>query len=252
MPKIKLTPEDVYNRLNSEFKIKEQTGAIHFDLGDVTILVKKRDSVGNILQEWVEGWLIANNVDYSASHTQMPPDIYLDPDDLTTNLLEVKAFNYDGSPAFDIAEPLAFLEEIVTYPCMLHTKYLIFGYRMDETTGVVTVQDMWLKNLWDITTPKNTSKVMSLGGQGKKLRPTKWYNCRRNATKPFNSMEHFLSAFIELLMADSDYHHRANDAKDRIINAYEKMFGIRLVIPWWTEIKSNYFPPRNENLFDAT
>ena len=242
MPMIKLTPEEVYNKLDTEFRIKEKTGGIHFDLGDVSIIVKKRDSVGNILQEWVEGWLIDNNVAYSASHSQMPPDIYLDPDDLTVNLLEVKAFNYESSPAFDIAEPLAYLEEVVLHPCMLHTKYLIFGYKMDEDTGIVTVEDMWLKDLWDITAPRNTSKVMSLGGQGKKLRPTKWYNRRSNATDSFHSLEHFLSAFIELLMADSDYHHRANGAKDRIIRAYERQYGTTLDIPWWTTIKSVYFP----------
>ena len=242
MPKIKLTPEEVYNKLNSEFKIKEKTGGIHFDLGDVSIIVKKRDSVGNILQEWVEGWLIANNIDYSASHSQMPPDIYLDPEDLTKNLLEVKAFNYDSSPAFDIAEPLAYLEEIVQHPCMLYTKYLIFGYSMDEETGVVTVKDMWLKNLWDIFVPRNNGRVLSLGGQGKKLRPTKWYNRKKNATDSFQSLEHFLSAFIELLLSDSDYHHKANEAKNRIVNAYKNQYGSSLEIPWWAEIKNNYFP----------
>lgn len=244
MPKIKLTPEDVYNRLNSEFKIKEKQGSIHFELGDVSILVKKRDAVGNILQEWVEGWLIANNVDYSANHSQLPPDIYLDPDDLTKNLMEVKTFNYEASPAFDISEPLAFLDEIISSPCMLHTKYLIFGYKMDENTGVVTVEDIWLKNIWDIITPRNTNKVLPLGGQGKKMRPVRWYGSRKNATDSFRSLEHFLSGFIELLLADSDYHHKANDAKEKIVSSYEKMYGTKLVIPWWTEIKNTYFPPK--------
>ena len=101
---------------------------------------------------------------------------------------------------------------------------------------------MWLKDLWDITVPRNNSKVMALGGQGKKLRPTKWYGRRSNATDSFHSLEHFLSAFVELLMADSDYHHRANNAKDRIIRAYARQYGITLNIPWWTEIKNTYFP----------
>ena len=242
MPKIKLTPEDVYNRLNTEFRIKEKTGSIRFKLGEISIKIKKRDPVGTIMQEWVEAWLRRNNVDFRIDNGQMPPDIYLDPDDQTVNLMEVKAFNYKGSPAFDIAEPLAFLDEIIHHPCMLHTKYLIFGYKMDENTGEVTIENMWLKNLWDITVPRNNSKVMLRGGQGKKLRPTKWYGKRNNTTESFRSLEHFLSGFIELLMADPTYHDKGNTAKPKIIGAYAEKMGITLDIPWWAQIKEIYFP----------
>lgn len=33
-------PEEVYERLNSQFRIREQTGAINFELGNVSIIVK--------------------------------------------------------------------------------------------------------------------------------------------------------------------------------------------------------------------
>lgn len=106
---------------------------------------KAKDVVGNIIQEWVQGWLDKNHIEYAPSeNTQMPPDFFLNPDDLTQNLLEVKAFNRSASPGFDIADFRAYQKEIVEHPYMLHADYLIFGYDMDEN-GIVTIKDVWLK-----------------------------------------------------------------------------------------------------------
>lgn len=110
------------------------------------------------MQGWLEGWLTENQIAYTASHTQMPPDIYLDPNDLTINLMEVKAFNYDVSPAFDIAEPLAYWEEIVRNSCMLYTKYLVGRYEMDDNSGIITIRDMWLKSCGRLLNQENPPK----------------------------------------------------------------------------------------------
>ena len=72
---MKLTAEQVYQKLLEDFKIYEVQGQIKFYLGDVDIIVKARDVVGNIMQEWLEGWLKKNDIEYSANeNTQMPPD----------------------------------------------------------------------------------------------------------------------------------------------------------------------------------
>jgi len=59
------------------------------------------------------------------------------------------------------------------------------------------------------------------------------------------------SSFIQIsqlgtdsVMAESKYHSKANDAKARIVEAYARQYGVTLNIPWWTEIKSTYFPPK--------
>ena len=123
----KLTAEQVYDRLVNVDKILEVKGQIKFFLGNVNIIVKQRDVVGNIMQEWLEGWLKANDIAFSPNpNTQMPPDLFLDPDNKEENLLEVKAFNYNASPGFDIADFRAYQEEIIDKPYMLHVKYLIF------------------------------------------------------------------------------------------------------------------------------
>ena len=102
---MKLTPQEVFNRLVDVDKIQSAEGQIRFFLGNVDIIVKQRDVVGNIIQEWLEGWLTKNNIEFAPNiNTQMPPDIYLNPEDKKNNLLEVKAFNRDASPGFDIAD----------------------------------------------------------------------------------------------------------------------------------------------------
>lgn len=147
---MKISAEQVYDRLVNFDKIKTVDGQIRFFLGNVDIIVKQKDVVGNIIQEWLEGWLKKNNIAFAGNdNTQMPPDIFLDPEDHTTNLLEVKAFNRDASPGFDIADFKAYAREILVAPYMLHTKYIIFGYKMSDE-GIVTIKDLWLKNVWEI------------------------------------------------------------------------------------------------------
>lgn len=148
---MKLTAQQIYNQLISNDKILELNGQIKFYLGDIDIIVKQKDVVGNIIQEWVLGWLQKRGVEYAPStNTQMPPDFYLDPDDLTKNLLEVKAFNRTASPGFDIADFRMYQNEIISKPYMLNVDYLIFGYDMSDD-GIVTIKDLWLKKVWEIT-----------------------------------------------------------------------------------------------------
>lgn len=51
--KMRLTAQEIYDKLLNEDKIKTVKGQIRFHLGDVSIIVKKKDVVGNILQEWL-------------------------------------------------------------------------------------------------------------------------------------------------------------------------------------------------------
>ena len=53
-PMTYLTPEEIYDRLLNVDKITTLEGQIKFYLGNVDIIVKQRDVVGNIIQEWLE------------------------------------------------------------------------------------------------------------------------------------------------------------------------------------------------------
>lgn len=149
-----LTAEQIYDKLVNEQQILSSVGQITFHLLDVNIIVKRKDVVGNIIQEWFEGWLKEQNIDFVPNpNTQMPPDVFLIPDDHTRGLLEIKAFNRESSPAFDIADFKAFINELIEKPYHLDTDYLIFGYKMDTESGDVTIKNVWLKKIWEITRP---------------------------------------------------------------------------------------------------
>lgn len=172
----------------------------------------------------------------------MPPDIFLDPDDHTTNLLEVKAFNRDASPGFDIADFKAYAREILVAPYMLHTKYIIFGYKMSDE-GVVTIKDLWLKNVWEICRsmdgwPLNVqykNKVIH------KIRPATWYS--NNKKFPiFKSLEHYLSAIEETLFGYPDTHDLAIGWRKKMIRSYEDFYGNKIDIPRWEDLESIYRP----------
>ena len=62
---MKLTVEEIYDRLVNDDKILTKKGRITFTLGDIDIIVRQRDVVGNIMQEWVEGWLKKNDIEYA-------------------------------------------------------------------------------------------------------------------------------------------------------------------------------------------
>ncbi len=246
---MRISAEQVYDKLLNEDKILSQKGRISFQLGSIDIIVKQRDVVGNIMQEWVEGWLKKNNYDYAPNdNTQMPPDFYLNPDDKKTELMEIKAFNYKAGPAFDIADFRMYEQELVQKPWMLDVTYLIFGYDMDAT-GVVTIKRVWKQKVWELSRPMISGKfpnktIWPLNLQIKKnvvhkIRPAKWY-ANSKSFNTFVSKEDFLSAVIETVYMDSDTHSDFSGWEQHFISSYEKFYGVRLDIPRWNDIKQNY------------
>lgn len=239
---MRLTSEEVYNKLINEDKILDLKGQIRFYLGDVDIIVHQKDVVGNIIQEWLQGWFEKRGIEYAPSeNTQMPPDFFLNPDDLTKNLLEVKAFNRSASPGFDIADFRMYEEEIIDKPYMLHVDYLIFGYDMSDD-GVVTIKDLWLKKVWQIT---RRMKDWSINLQVKqnvvhKIRPGVWYSKQRGNYPMFRTMEDFISAIEEAVYQNPKTHDSAASWKRKFINSYEQHYGVKLSIPRWADIEDSY------------
>lgn len=240
--KIELTAQQVYEKLVNEDKLLELQGQIKFFLGDVNIIVKQKDVVGNIMQEWLQGWLEKRNIAYDVNeNTQMPPDFFLKPTDKSINLLEVKAFNRKASPGFDIADFRMYAEEIVEKPYMLDVDYLIFGYDMSKD-GIVTIKDVWLKKVWEIS---RRMKDWPLNLQIKdnvvhKIRPAVWYSTGRVDYKVFNSLEHFISAVEETVYQNPKTRERAGVWQSHFLENYEKHYGVKLDIPRWRDIADSY------------
>ncbi len=244
---MKLTVEEVYNKLVNDDKILTKKGRITFSLGDIDIIVKQRDVVGNIMQEWIEGWLRKNNIDYALNdNTQMPPDFYLDPENKKECLMEIKAFNYKGGPGFDIADFRMYEQEIAQKPWMLNVTYLIFGYDMSDE-GVVTIKKVWQKKVWEMSRPMKSGNRKSVWpinlqikkGTVHKMRPAKWYG-KSTSFAIFENKEDFLSAMEETVYKNKDTREEAQDWLQIFLDNYEKYYGVRLSIPRWGEISSKY------------
>ncbi|HPF00765.1 MAG TPA: NgoBV family restriction endonuclease [Bacteroidales bacterium] len=240
---MKLTAQEVFNKLMLEDKILEVKGQIKFYLGNVSIVVRQRDVIGNIMQEWLEGWLNQNQVLHKINtNTQMPPDFYLNPDDLTSELLEVKAFNYDASPGFDIADFNAYQSEIIEQPFMLHTKYLIFGYQMQDD-GYVVIKKLWLKNVWEICR-RMEKWPLNLQIKDKvvhKIRPCTWYSQGRSVKfKPFESLEDFISAMEQTVYQNPKTREKSGEWLKVFLKSYENKYNTKLKVPRWDDIEDNY------------
>lgn len=239
---MRLTAQEVYDKLINEDKILELQGQIKFFFGDVDIIVKQKDVIGNIIQEWLQGWFDKRGIEYAPSeNTQMPPDFFLNPDDRTKGLLEVKAFNRNASPGFDIADFRMYEEEIVDKPYMLNVDYLIFGYDMSED-GVVVVKDLWLKKVWEIT---RSMKEWPINLQVKqnvvhKIRPGVWYSNKTSNFPMFSCLEHFVSAIEETVYQNPKTREISSTWKRTFLQSYESFYGVKLNIPRWYEIEQIY------------
>ena len=239
---MRLTAQQVYDKLIHEDRILDLQGQIRFFFGDVDIIVKQKDVVGNIIQEWLQGWFDKRGIEYAPSeNTQMPPDFFLNPDDKTTGLLEVKAFNRSADPGFDIADFRMYEEEIINEPYMLDVEYLIFGYDINDD-GVVTIKDLWLKKVWQITRRMENWAVNLQVKKGvvHKIRPGKWYSTRTGNIHMFRNLEDFISAIEETVYQNPETHGRAAIWRRQFLASYEAHYGVRLNIPRWSDIEAQY------------
>lgn len=240
---MRLTAREIVDKLLNDDNILELVGEIKFYLGDVDIVVKQKDVVGNIMQEWLQGWLDKNGIEYAPSeNSQMPPDFFLNPDDKTKELLEVKAFNRNGSPGFDIADFRMYVEEIQEKPYMLDVDYLIFGYDMSDS-GVVTIKDVWLKKVWQITR-RMANYPINLQVKDNvihKIRPGVWYSERATDYAIFDCLEDFICAIEETTFKEPKLRNSiASTWLEKFQRNYKAWYGYELNVPRWGAIKNKY------------
>lgn len=240
---MRLSAQEIYDKLLNVDHILELEGQIKFFLGDVNIIVRQKDVVGNIMQEWLQGWLDARGIEYAPSeNTQMPPDFFLNPDDRTKGLLEVKAFNRNGSPGFDIADFRMYASEIQEKPYMLDVDYLIFGYDMSDD-GVVTIKDVWLKKVWQITRRMENYPINLQVKEGviHKIRPGVWYSERVTDYAIFDCPEDFISAIEETTFKEPKLRSSVASTWLAVFQRnYKAWYGEELNVPRWNDIKDKY------------
>lgn len=230
--------ESVYLKLIDEFGFKTAKGKISFNMKDFSITVQQPNVVGNIIEEWLAKWMLANSIESKHNKSQSSPDFWLNLDDLNTEWLEVKSFT--GSPNFDIAAFRSFINLIIDKPYKLQSSYLLIKYEMEEN-GLITIKDCWLKKVWEIssTSSKWPLKVQAKSGVINNIRPAIWYSDNTDFI-PFESLEDFLSALEETIYRYHDTRHLADSWLTKVIESYKNWYGQPLQIPRWMDIKDKY------------
>ncbi|MEA5140451.1 NgoBV family restriction endonuclease [Arcicella rigui] len=194
--KKKVTAHEIYDLLLNDFKIKEQIGSVEIIFGGISARYKGRDALGDLIQEWIGKWLSQNNIFYRTKiNTQEFPDFLLSEDD-DKGFLEIKTFNANASPAFDIANFNAYSQSLLSKPERLDADYLILSYKMID--GALSIDNIWLKKVWEIAGSSGTNPInlQTKYSQPYNLRPIKWYG-KTNKNKPFEDKLSFLKAIAE-------------------------------------------------------
>ena len=127
----KINAHQLYTVLN-QLSLDKLFGKITFSFAGVVVDINTTDTVGITLQAWLKQFMINNGIYFSEPYnTQEFPDFFLDDIYPYQNMLEVKAFNYDRTPAFDIANFESYCSSVKDKPYRLDADYLVFGYVMD-------------------------------------------------------------------------------------------------------------------------
>lgn len=217
---MKFTAQKLFQKLLTE-EIKNKTGSTLFSFLGVETKIRSKSPVGYVFQDWLENWMRNNNIDVRVpDNSQEYPDFYLDPERNDRDLLEIKTFDSDASPNFDVANFDAYTRSLKTKAYRLDSDYLIFSYKMSED-GDFSVCDFWVKKVWEITSPSERFAVRTQVKQDVivNIRPANW-NSINPQFKIFESRKAFVKALHETLLA---YPSRRDASKN-----------------WYKEVVANY------------
>lgn len=201
--------------------IKGSLGQVRFDLAGVSFPVLSKDIMGGILQEWLENWMIRNQITFSKpSNTQEPPDFYLS----DSSHLEVKAFNYAANPGFDLANFDAYTRSLLVHPDRLDAHHLIFGYALEADS--VKIVDFWIKKIWEMA-GASTQNILSLQvkqGIPVNIRPKDW----RTRDASFGNRRKFVEALYLTLKRFYPERYQGDEWLLQVTAGYQEKTGIAL------------------------
>lgn len=222
---MKISAQQLYNKLTSDYKLVGQKGRITFTLKDITVNIETKDTVGNLIQEWLKEWMKTEKINFKENpNSQTFPDIFLDTKDHLKNLLEIKTFDFDRGPGFDLANFDSYCNSLLTHAYRIDSDYLIIAYQM--VGAEITIKNIWLKKIWELA---GGSSTYPLKVQEKKkviynIRPISWFS-ERSTFKAFNSKEEFLKALNETRYQYPKTHHDNAHWLNKVIKNYKEYTG---------------------------
>ena len=227
---MQLNAAKLYSKLRNNYKIIGEKGVINFTLKDLTIAIETKDTVGNLLQEWLKAWMKHERINFEENtNSQTFPDFYLNINDKKKDLLEVKSFDWDRGPGFDLANFDSYCNSLTENAHRLDSDYLIFAYQMDGS--IITIKNVWLKKIWELACPSSTYpiKVQEKKSIIYNLRPGTWYSARTKF-KTFESKEAFLLAINETRYQYPQTRHTNAHWLTKVKKSYKLNTGLALKI----------------------
>lgn len=227
---MKLSGQELYHKLVNEYKIIGEKGIINFSLKDLTISIETKDTVGNLLQEWLKAWMMKERIEFEENtNSQTFPDFSLDKNNKKLGLLEVKTFDWDRGPGFDLANFDSYCNSLLASAYRIDSDYLIFAYQMNGSE--ITIKNVWLKKIWELACPSGTYplKVQEKKNVIYNIRPSTWYS-ERSKFKPFYSKEEFLSALNETRYQYPQTRHANGHWLQNVLKNYEEHTTVKLQV----------------------
>lgn len=191
--------KEIFTKLLSQ--LPSLSGGTIFTLGTISKPIKGKDGLGGLIEEWVGAWAKLNKISIydpkvEEGISQEFPDYYVG--DCKDGYLEIKSFNSERSPAFDIANFESYCESLAANPHKLFSDYLIFSYKLDGAK--LKIINIWLKKIWEITC---ASKEFPLRTQNKRnviynIRPGSFQSLGKNKRyQTFTDPKEFVDALYE-------------------------------------------------------
>lgn len=208
--------DDLY--VYTKEKLQDKSGVITIHFADRPHTYTKNDVVGNCLQEWLPEWFQHIGVTLTPTEeTQKFPDFVAHFEGGSYDV-EVKAWNVNASPAFDIANFYSFIDTTYEHPEKLNAVYFILGYeprREDDLERGFVVRNVYMKRIWQITGPKHKHGIslQVKRGQPYALRPIGFHRHPENAfTDPVaficavhNAYKQFYSAEVKTICTPDEW-----------------------------------------------
>lgn len=227
---MKVSAEQLYKKLVADYKLVGQKGKITFKLKDIAVEIETKDTVGNLIQEWLKEWMKSEKIEFEENtNSQTFPDICLDIIDKKKGLLEIKTFDFDRGPGFDLANFDAYCNSLLTNAYRIDSDYLILTYQMNGSE--ITIKDVWLKKIWEIAGGSSTYplKVQEKKNVIYNIRPIIWFSDRAKFSA-FTSKEEFLKALNETRYQYPKTHHDNAHWLKKVLKNYKEHTGSSLVI----------------------
>lgn len=227
---MKISAQQLYKKLVTDYKLVGQKGRITFKLKDITVEIETKDTIGSLIQEWLKEWMKSEKIDFEENqNSQTFPDIFLNTKDKKKGLLEIKTFDFDRGPGFDLANFDSYSNSLLTNSYRLDSDYLILAYQMSGS--VITIKDVWLKKIWELAGASSTYpiKVQEKKNVIYNIRPIIWFS-ERSKFGAFKSKEEFLKALNETRYQYPKTHHDNAHWLNKVIKNYKEHTGSNLVI----------------------